>query len=86
MKLRMYAAVVTGTLAVLLTGMGLFCFTNMAIDKIIFWAVMAYAAGIAAVLWITEPKEEKKEAVSGGDFKVYDLKAGTEFVAKRNEK
>ena len=81
MKLRLYAATVTGALAVLVTGLGLFLFTGMVVHKILFWSMMAYAVGIVAVLWITEPKTEIRE--TGGDFKVFDLKAGTEFTEKR---
>ena len=83
MKLRMYAATVTGTLAVVLTGMGLFSFTDMTIDKILFWSIMAYMAGIVATLWLTEPKVELLDETTGGDFKIFDLKTGTEFVEKR---
>ncbi len=83
MKLRMYAATVTGTLALLLVAMGMFSFTDMTVDKILFLAVMAYAFGVGAVLWLTEPKVELLDKTTGGDFKVFDLKAGTEFVEKR---
>ena len=82
MRLRMYAATVTGTLAVMLTGAGLYLFTEMNIGKIFFTTIIAYMVGIGAVLWITEPKEEP-EKIIGGDFKIFDLKAGTEFVEKR---
>ena len=84
MRLRMYAATVTGTLALLLVAMGTFSFTDMTVDKILFWAVMAYAFGVGAVLWLTEPKVEIRE--TGGDFKVFDLKAGTEFTEKRQRR
>ena len=83
MRLRMYAATVTGTLALLLVAMGTFSFTDMTVDKILFWSIMAYAFGIGTVLWLTEPKVELLEETTGGDFKVFDLKAGTEFVEKR---
>lgn len=81
----MYAAMVTGALAVLLTGLGLFLFTGMVVHKILFWSMMAYAVGIAAVLWITEPKADIKDTkeTAYGEFKIFDLKNGTEFSSKR---
>lgn len=73
MKLRFYAAIVTGALAELTTLGGLYFFTNMELGGIILCAVWAYIFNIIAVMYITEPKKAK-EKPRRREFKVYDLK------------
>ena len=79
MKLRVYAAVVTGALAELTTLCGLYLFTNMELGGIILCAVWAYIFNIIAVMYITEPRIDREEKPRRREFKVYDLKAETQY-------
>lgn len=79
MKLRVYAAVVTGALAELTTLCGLYLFTNMELGGIILCAVWAYIFGIVAVMYITEPQKAREAQPRRREFKVYDLKTTEQY-------
>lgn len=59
-RLRFYAAVVTGALAEVVTAVGLWAFTEVEIFGIAFWALAAYAVGMASVLCATEPRKRQE--------------------------
>lgn len=59
MKLRFYAALVTGALAEVLTTFGLWCGTKMQLEDILFWSITAYFVGMAVTMAVTEPKKKK---------------------------
>ena len=59
MKLRLYAAVVTGCLADILAMSALWLYTDFVILDVVIWGTVAYLAGIFVVLWKTEPKKAK---------------------------
>lgn len=58
MKLRYYAALVTGALAEIFSCGALWMFTNLQIQEVAFLAVLAFWLGIAAVMLITGYREE----------------------------
>lgn len=59
--LRLYSAIVTGALAEVTTAIGLWAFSRADIIAIAVWALAAYTAGMAAVMWATEPKNDKRK-------------------------
>lgn len=63
MKLRYYAAIVTGALAEVLTVAVLWMHTGLPIHEIAFLAVPSYFAGIMSVLAVTQ---KKKKAIKLG--------------------
>lgn len=60
MKLRYYAAIVTGVMALTTTTLGLWTFTQVRLGGIMFAALTAYYFGVAAVLLATEPRKKPK--------------------------
>lgn len=81
MKLRFYAAVVTGALAQFLTLAGLWAWTSMELGGMAFCSVWAYIFAIVAVMHATEPKRAREEQRQR-KFKVYDLKADVQYELK----
>lgn len=81
MKLRFYAAVVTGALAEFLTLAGLWAWSNMELIGMAFCSVWAYIFSLLAVMYITEPRKRKREPERQrrGKFKVYNLKAEAQY-------
>ena len=59
MKLRYYAAVMTGCLAEVLSMAAMLIWTDVDLLEITVWALLAYLAAVCAVLWFTEPKQER---------------------------
>ena len=58
-KLRIFAAIMTGCTAEMLTVAGLWAWTQIRLPELAFISVTVYRAAAAAVMWITEPKKEK---------------------------
>ncbi len=71
MKLRYYAAIVTGALTMILTMSAAWCFTSWTLPGILIASAAAYFAGIIAVLATTQPKPKRRRT---GEFKTYELK------------
>ena len=71
MGLRFYSAVVAGALAEILTLAALWTRTEMELGGMIFWSIIAYFAGMAAALYITEPPKRKRTRY---EVQIYDLK------------
>lgn len=74
MKLRFFAAVVTGWLAQVLSMAAMWIWTQKDLLEVAVWAVMTYLVAMCAVLWITEPKKETTRKHTKPQF--YDLKEG----------
>lgn len=58
--MRLYTSIVTGLLAFILYVLIAWSWTSMDVLEIAVWGVFAYYIGLAAVLWITEPKPKKQ--------------------------
>lgn len=71
MKLRFYAAIVTGMLAEILTLGGLYFWSSMELGGMVFCSVWAYIFGIAAVMYVTE---QKKPQHKRRDLQIHNLK------------
>lgn len=71
MKLRFYAAIVTGMLAEILTLGGLYLWSDMEIGGMVFCAVWAYIFGIFAVMCATEQKQPQRRT---REPQIYTLK------------
>ena len=84
MKLRFYAAVVTGAFVQLLTLAGLWAWSNMELIGMAFCSVWAYIFSLLAVMYITEPRKRKRgtEQQRRREFKIYDLKAEAQYELK----
>ncbi len=63
MKLRFYAAVVTGVLADIITCLALWCCTSMSLPGIAFASLIAYLIAIYAVMVATEPPKRKRRPI-----------------------
>lgn len=72
MKLRYYAAIMTGCTAEILTVSGLWAWTQIRLPELAFISVTIYLAAAAAVMWITEPKKEKTRKHT--EPQIFDLK------------
>lgn len=72
MKLRYYAAIMTGCTAEILTVSGLWAWTQIRLPELAFISVTIYLAAAAAVMWITEPKKEKIRKHT--EPQIFDLK------------
>lgn len=59
MKLRIYAAIVTGILAAQNVMTGLWYHTDKEITPIILWGIAAYVVMIYIVLAVTEPRKRR---------------------------
>lgn len=84
MRLRVYAAVVTGALAEFLTLAGLWVWSDMELGGMAFCSVWAYIFSLLAVMRATEPRKRKREPEQQRrrEFKVYDLKAEAQYELK----
>lgn len=71
--MRLYAAIVTGSLAFMLCVFMTWSWTSMDVLEIAVWGVFAYYIGLAAVLWITEPRQ-KKQARKHTEPTFFDMK------------
>ena len=58
-RLRFYAAVITGCLAEVLSMAALWVWTEMELLEVAVWAVLIYLAAMCTVLWVTKPKREQ---------------------------
>ena len=74
MKMRYYAAIVTGCLAEILTMAALWVWTEMDLLEVAVWAVLIYLAAMCTVLWATEPKKERTRKHTEPQF--YNLREG----------
>ena len=74
MKLRYFAAIMTGCLAEVLSMAALWVWTKMELLEVAVWAVLIYLAAMCAVLWATEPKREQTRKHTEPQF--YDLREG----------
>ena len=72
MRLRFFAAIVTGALAQVLSLMGLLAWTGMDLLEVAVWSIFIYFAALMAVIWITEPKKIKARRHT--EPQLYDLK------------
>ena len=72
MKLRFFAAVVTGWLAQVLSLMGLLAWTKLDLLKVAVWTIFFYFVALMAVIWATEPKKIKARRHT--EPQIYDLK------------
>ena len=72
MRLRFFAAIVTGALAQVLSLMGLLAWTGMDLLEVAVWSVFFYFAALMAVVWATEPKKDR--ARKHAKPQIYDLK------------
>lgn len=72
MKLRYYAAIMTGCTAEMLTVAGIWAWTQIRLPELAFISVTVYLAAAAAVMWITEPK--KKKIRKHTEPQIFDLK------------
>lgn len=72
MKLRYYAAIMTGCTMEILTVAGLWAWTQIRLPELAFISVTIYLAAAAAVMWITEPKKEKIRKHT--EPQIFDLK------------
>lgn len=59
MKLRLYAAIVTGILAAQNVMAGLWCYTDKEVISIIFWGIAVYVVTLYIVLAIAEPRKRR---------------------------
>lgn len=59
MKLRYYAAIITGALAEIVTAAVLWIATEIPLHGVAFWSLMAYFNGIAIAWNLTEPKKRR---------------------------
>ena len=59
MKLRCFAAIMTGCLAEVLSMAAMWIWTEMELLEVAVWAVLIYLAAMCTVLWATEPKREQ---------------------------
>lgn len=74
MKMRYYAAIVTGCLAEVLSMAALWVWTDVELLEVAVWAVLIYLVAMCAVLWITEPKKDRPRKHDSPQF--YDLREG----------
>lgn len=74
MRLRFFAAIVTGALAQVLSLMGLLAWTGMDLLEVAVWSVFFYFAALMAVVWATEPKKDR--ARKHDTPQLYDLREG----------
>ncbi len=65
MKLRYYAAIITGALAEIVTAAVLWIATEIPLHGVAFWSLMAYFNGIVVTLHLTEPKKRQKMRIKG---------------------
>ena len=72
MRLRFFAAIVTGALAQVLSLMGLLAWTGMDLLEVAVWSVFFYFAALMAVMWATEPKKDRARRHT--EPQLYDLK------------
>ena len=71
MKLRFYAAIVTGMLVEILTLGGLYFWSSMELGGMVFCSVWAYILGMAAVMYVTEQKQPQRRI---REPQIYNLK------------
>ena len=71
MKLRFYAAIVTGMLAEILTFGGLYLCSSMELGGMVFCSEWAYILGMAAVMCITEQRQPQRRI---REPQIYNLK------------
>ena len=74
MRLRFFAAIVTGALAQVLSLAGMWAWTSLDLLEVAVWSVFIYFAALMAVIWATEPKKIKARRHTEPQF--YDLKEG----------
>lgn len=72
MRLRFFAAIVTGALAQVLSLMGLLAWTKLDLLEVAVWSIFIYFAALMAVVWATEPKKIKDRRHT--EPQIYDLK------------
>lgn len=72
MKMRYYAAIVTGCLAEVMTMAAMWVWTDVELLEVAVWAVLIYLVAMCTVLWVTEPKRE--QARKHTKPQIYDLK------------
>ena len=72
--MRLYAAIVTGALAEVVTLTGLWLWTDMEICGMMFLSVFGYFIGLAAVLCLTEPTKQKKRQRVRREMRTYNLR------------
>ena len=76
MRLRFFAAIVTGALAQVLSLMGLLAWTGMDLLEVAVWSVFFYFAALMAVVWATEPKKDRARKHDTPQF--YNLREGSD--------
>lgn len=74
MKLRFFAAIVTGALAQVLSLAGMWAWTSLDLLEVAVWSMFFYFAALMAVIWATEPKKIK--ARKHDTPQLYDLREG----------
>ena len=72
MRLRFFAAIVTGALAQVLSLMGLLAWTKLDLLEVAVWSIFFYFVALMAVIWVTEPKKDR--ARKHTKPQLYDLK------------
>lgn len=75
-RLRFYAAVITGCLAEVLSVAGMWVWTSLDLLEVAVWAVVIYLAAMCAVLWVTEPRQDRARKHDTPQF--YDLREGSD--------
>lgn len=75
--MRLYTAIVTGLLAFILYVLIAWNLTSMDALEIAVWGVFTYYIGLAAGIWITEPRQKKKQARKHTEPTFYDMKEDT---------
>lgn len=76
MRLRFFAAIVTGALAQVLSLMGLLAWTKLDLLEVAVWSIFIYFAALMAVVWATEPKKDRARKHDTPQF--YDLREGSD--------